>query len=102
MATIKTGDTVHILSGKDKGKTGKVIQVFPRERKVVVEGVNIIKKHLRTRREGEKGQILELSAPLAVSKVALVCSHCERGVRTGYTVEGKIKTRVCKKCTNAV
>ncbi|MBI5230310.1 MAG: 50S ribosomal protein L24 [Candidatus Magasanikbacteria bacterium] len=100
MKKIKIGDTIKVLAGKDKGKTGKVIQVFPHENKVAVEGVNIIKKHLRTRTQGQKGQILELSAPMAVSNVALLCSHCERGVRVGFRVEGKSKTRVCKKCNN--
>lgn len=102
MYKIKIGDNVKVLSGKNKGKTGKVIQVFPNLQKVAVEGVNIIKKHLRSRREGEKGQILELSAPLAVSKVALVCPHCDKGVRVGFKIDGESKTRVCKKCNNTL
>lgn len=102
MKKIKIGDNVRVLSGKDKGKTGKVIQVFVEDKKVAVEGVNIIKKHLRTRTQGQKGQILELSAPMAVSKVALVCPHCEKGVRVGFKVDGSVKTRVCKKCNNAL
>lgn len=102
MKKIKIGDNIRVLAGKDKGKTGKIIQVFPRENKVAIEGVNIIKKHLRTRTQGQKGQILELSAPMAISKVALVCPHCEKGVRVGFTVDGKSKTRVCKKCNNAL
>lgn len=102
MKKIKVGDNIRVLAGKDKGKIGKVIQVFPRENKIAIEGVNIIKKHLRTRTQGQKGQILELSAPMAISKVALVCPHCEKGVRAGFTVDGKSKTRVCKKCNNAL
>ena len=93
---------VLVLSGKDKGKTGKVTQAFPKEKKVVVEGVNIIKKHLRTRTQGQKGQILELSAPMTVSKVALLCPHCEKGVRVGFKVDGESKTRICRKCNNAL
>lgn len=95
---IKTNDKVKILSGKDKGKTGKVIQVFPTESKVVVEGVNTIKKHLRAKGKSEKGQVLELSAPVFTSKVQLVCPKCEKTVRIGYKAEGEKKYRVCRKC----
>lgn len=66
---IKTGDHVKVLTGTDKGKTGKVIQTFPRLQRVVVEGVNISKRHIRTRRQGEKGQIVEFSMPIHVSNV---------------------------------
>lgn len=102
MQKIKVGDNVRVLSGKDKGKTGKVIQSFPGVKKIVVEGVNIIKKHLKARRQGDKGQKLELSAPMAISKVALLCPHCEKGVRVGFKVDGESKSRVCKKCNNAL
>ncbi len=66
---IKTGDNVTVIAGKDKGKSGKVIQVFPKKQRVVVEGVNILKKHLRSRKQGEPGQRIELPAPLHVSNV---------------------------------
>jgi len=66
---IKTGDTVKVIAGKDKGKTGKVLQVFPKLNRVVVEGVNVAKKHLRTRQTGQKGQIIEFSMPLSASNV---------------------------------
>ena len=69
---IKTGDTVKVIAGKDKGKTGKVVQVFPALNRIVVEGVNIAKRHLRTRRQGEKGQIVEFSMPVNASNVLLV------------------------------
>lgn len=99
---IKTGDKVEIISGKDRGKNGKVIQVFPKELKVVVEGVNIVKKHLRTNRQGEKGQVIELSAPLAVSKVALLCPRCNSQARVGYKIEGQKKQRLCKQCKEII
>lgn len=102
MKKIKINDKVQILSGKDKGKVGKVIQVFPNENKMVVEGINIIKKHLRASKQGQKGQILELSAPLSIAKTAFFCPHCEKGVRVGFRLEGESKTRVCRKCNNAV
>lgn len=99
---IKTNDKVKILSGKYKGKTGKVIQVFPVEGKLVVEGMNVIKKHLRSRSKTEKGQVLELSAPFNVSKVLLVCPKCEKTVRVGYKSEGGKKFRYCRKCSQPI
>lgn len=66
---IKTGDLVKVMTGKDKGKTGKVLQTFPKLKRVVVEGVNVSKRHLRTRREGEKGQVVEFSMPIHISNV---------------------------------
>ncbi len=99
---IKTNDRVKILSGKDKGKEGKVIQVFPERGKVVVEGAGIMKKHLRTRKQGEKGQVIELAAPLAVAKVQLLCPKCNRASRTGYKLEAGKKKRVCCKCKEVI
>ncbi len=97
---IKTGDNVKVLSGKDRGKTGKIIQVLHDKTKgrdlVVVEGVNVIKKHLKTRKAGEKGQVLELSAPLHVSKVMLL-DGSKKPTRVGYKMEGDEKKRVSKK-----
>lgn len=95
---IKVNDKVKILSGKDRGKTGKVIQVFPREHRLVVEGLNIMKKHLKTRKQGEKGQVIELASPLDVSKAMLLCPKCEAGVRVGYKMDGDKKKRWCRKC----
>ncbi len=95
---IKTNDNVKIISGKDKGKTGKVLQVFPSESKVVVEGMNIIKKHLKSKKAGEPGQQIELSGPMAVSKVMLVCPKCQKAIRVGYAINGDQKQRVCRAC----
>jgi large subunit ribosomal protein L24 len=94
---IKTNDNVKVLSGKDAGKTGKVIQVFPKLEKAVVEGVNLMKKHLRVRKEGEKGQVLELAAPMHVSKLSLVCPHCGKSVRVGYKMDGETKKTILPK-----
>lgn len=99
---IKTGDKVFILSGKDKGKIGKVIQVLPKLDKVVVEGVNILKKHVRPRREGQKGQVIELSAPLAASKAMFYCPKCEKPRRLGYVLVADKKERRCQKCREVV
>ena len=95
---IKKGDNVKILSGKDRGKTGKVLSVDVKGGKVTVEGVNMYKKHVRPKREGEKGQVVELSRPLGISKVQVVCPHCHKSVRVGARKEGARKVRYCKKC----
>ena len=97
---IKTGDKVKILSGKDRGKTGKVIQVLFNKKKshhmVVVEGANILKKHMRPQKRGDKGQIIELPAPLDASNVMIIDSKSGKPTRVGYTVEGKSKKRIAK------
>ena len=95
---IKKGDTVKILSGKDKGKTGKVATIFRGDGRIIVEGVNIKKKHLRPRKQGQKGQTVEISAPLNSSNAMVVCPSCKKPSRLGIkTTDGK-KMRVCKKC----
>jgi large subunit ribosomal protein L24 len=101
---IKNGDKVQLMAGKDKGKSGKVIQVFPQLEKVVVEGVNLSKKHVKSK-QGAKGQIVEFSAPIAVSKVMLICPKCAKPTRVGAKVVGgeKVKrVRICKKCEAAL
>lgn len=95
---IKKGDQVLIISGKDRGKRGKVLDVFPKEEKVVVEGVNIRKKHIRPKKSGEKGQIVELPAALPISNVKLLCPKCGKAARVGYTVREGNKYKICKKC----
>ncbi len=99
---IKINDKVKVISGKDAGKTGKVIQVFPKEEKVVVEGANLIKKNMKPRKQGEKGQIMELAGPMQISKVALVCPKCSLITRVGYKIDGKDKKRVCRKCKEII
>ena len=108
---VKTGDTVILLTGKyedkfnSKGdrKTGKVLEVSPKEDKVIVEGINIITKHVKPTRMGEKGGIVKTEAPVYASKVQLVCPKCGAATRVGHTkVENKngktVSMRVCKKC----
>jgi large subunit ribosomal protein L24 len=99
---IKKGDTVKILKGKDRGKSGKVIRVFPAMNKVLVEGLNLYKKHVRPKRQGEKGEVVEIAKPLAAANVALLCPHCKQATRVGYKLEGIKKFRYCKKCKNNV
>ncbi len=95
---IKKGDKVKILSGKDRGKKGKVIEVLPRQGKLIVENLNLAKKHLRPQKEGEKGKRVEVAIPLPASKVMLICPNCGKPTRIGYKIEGKKKFRICKKC----
>ncbi len=99
---IKKGDTVLIISGKDRGKKGKVITSLPPENRVVVEGRNIIKKHVRPKKQGEKGQIVEVPAPLHVSNVKLICPKCKQPTRVGHKLAGDNKYRVCKKCNQEI
>jgi large subunit ribosomal protein L24 len=99
---IKVNDKVKILSGKDRAKEGKVIQVFAEEKKVVVDGVNLIKRHMRKRQQGEKGQVLELAGPIHLSNVMVVCPNCSKATRVGYKLDGDKKKRFCKKCQSFI
>lgn len=87
-----------MLSGKDRGKSGKVLRAFPKEEKVVIEGLNLVKRHRRPRRQGQKGEVISVPRPVAVSSVMLVCRHCKRPSRMGIRRDGKKMIRVCKKC----
>lgn len=102
---IKKGDTVLLIAGKDRTKKGKVIQVLPKEKRIVIEGLNIIKKHVRPRRTGEKGQRVEVPRPLDISNVKLVCPKCKKTTRVGYKIiqkGGEKKVRICKKCQQEI
>ena len=95
---IKKDDKVVVLSGKDKGKMGKVLVADPKGMKVIVEGVNVATKHQKPQKQGQDGGIIKVETPIYVSKVQLVCDKCGKGVRVGYKfVDGK-KVRVCRKC----
>lgn len=95
---IKKGDQVQMIAGKDRGKSGKILRVLPDVRRVVVEKLNMMKKHVRPRKEGEKGQIIAMPAAVNISNVMLVCAHCGKSSRVGYKLEGERKIRFCKKC----
>ncbi len=96
---IKKDDKIIMLSGKDKGKKGKVVKVIPKVGKIIVEGVNIVKKHRRPKKQGEKGQRIEVASPINISNAMMICPKCGKQTRVGYKVlENKEKVRVCKKC----
>ena len=100
---VKKDDTVKILAGKDKGKTGKVLKVLPEKQRVLVENLNIIKRHTRPTQANNEGGILEKEAPIAISNVQLVCSSCNTAARTGQRVlDDGSKVRFCKKCNEIV
>ncbi len=98
--SIKKDDTVVVLSGKDKGKRGTVLEVMPATRKVVVEGVNVVSRHTKPRKQGDEGGILKKSAPMYASKVMRVCPKCDKPTRPASIVKADgTKVRVCKKCS---
>ncbi len=99
---IKKGDTVVVLSGDDKGTRGKVIATSPSEKKVIVEGANIVSKHTKARRQGETSSIVKIEGAIYASKVALYCPECDKAVRTHVEFVGDKKVRVCSGKRNGV
>ena len=100
---VKTGDTVVVLSGKDKGKKGKVLAVSPKESKVIVEKVNIVSKHIKPRRMGEPGGIIKAEGAMYSAKVQIICPRCKKPTRVGHKVNADgTKDRICKKCGEAL
>ncbi|HIT85541.1 MAG TPA: 50S ribosomal protein L24 [Candidatus Ornithomonoglobus intestinigallinarum] len=96
---VKRGDMVKVIAGKDKGMEGKVITAMPNEGKVIVEGVAIVSKHQKARRQGQESGILKMEAPIDASNVMRVCSKCGKAARTGIKIlEDGSKVRYCKKC----
>jgi len=102
---IKKDDQILVKAGKDKGKKGKVQKALPAIKKIIVEDIQLVKKHVRGRKEGEKGQVIQIPQPLSVSNVALICPHCKKSTRIGYRLSAdnkKPKVRFCKKCQKAI
>ncbi|MFO7321074.1 MAG: 50S ribosomal protein L24 [Chloroflexota bacterium] len=106
MQRIKKGDTVEVIAGKDLGERGEVIAVFPKENRVQVSGVNILKKHEKARQAGNRqvpAQIVEFEGKLHLSNVMLVCPKCDKKTRVGFRVrENGFKVRVCRACGNEI
>ena len=95
---VKKNDTVVVLSGKDKGKQGKVLSVDPENRKVIVEGVSVASRHQKPRRQGEEGGIIKMETPIYASKVMTVCPKCDKATRVAHKIVDGKKVRVCKHC----
>lgn len=98
---LKINDTIKVLSGDDTGRTGKISKVFIGENKVLVEGINTYKKHIKAQ-NNQEGGIVTLSRPISSSKVQLVCPHCKKATRVKYSGTKKDKVRVCKKCDKPI
>lgn len=100
---VKTGDTVVVLNGKERGKKGKVLAVSPKEGKVIIEGVNMVSKHVKPRKMGESGGIVKAEGAMYACKVQVVCPHCEKPTRVAHKFsEDGTKSRICKKCSKSL
>ncbi len=95
---VKKGDNVQVLSGNDKGKTGEILEVIPKADKIIVKDVNIRKKHVKARKQGDESGIISVECAIPASKVSVVCPKCGKATRVGYSVEKDKKVRICKKC----
>ena len=95
---IKKGDTVQVLSGNDKGKTGEVLEIIQKTEKIIVKGINVRKKHVKPRKQGEEGGIIPVECAIHSAKVAVVCPKCNKPTRIGIEVEKDQKVRICRKC----
>jgi large subunit ribosomal protein L24 len=103
MMKIKSKDIVKVLCGKDRGKTGKVLQVLPKLQRASVEGLNLLIKNIKSRKRGEKGQKINFPSPIHLSNLALICSKCGQATRVGFKIlEDRKKVRVCKKCKETI
>jgi len=103
MRKLKKGDTVQIISGKDKGKKGKILRIFLETDKALVEGLNLAKKHKRKTRDDQKGGIVQIEMPIKISNLAFVCKHCNRASKVGFTIlkDGN-KARFCRTCKEVI
>ncbi len=100
---LRKNDNIKIIAGKEKGKTGKITNTLPKKGKVVIDGLNMYKKHVRPKRQGEKGQTISVSRPIDVSNVMLICASCGKTTRIGIEIaENGSKKRYCKRCNVAI
>ena len=95
---IKKGDTVKVLAGNDKGKTGEVLAIHPKTEKIIVKDVNVRKKSVKAKKQGDESGIIAIECAIPSSKVSVVCPKCGKATRIGYKVDGDKKVRICKKC----
>jgi len=99
---VKRDDTVIVISGDDKGKRGKVVEVSPKEGKIIVSGVHVVSKHTKPRKQGDAGGIIKVDGPIYADKVMPYCSKCSKGVRIKHIIKDNKKIRVCAKCGAAL
>ena len=99
---IKKGDTVKIVSGKDRGKSGSVLNVFPEDEKISIDGLNLYKRRVRPKKQGQKGETVTTPRPVHISNVMIVCSSCKKPSRVGHRYESDSKIRYCKKCKASI
>ncbi len=97
---LKNGDKIRVLYGKDKGREGVISRIYSNQEKILIDGINIYKKHIKKTETTPQGGVVELPRPLAVSKVAIICGKCKKLTRIGYKSENGRKFRICKKCGN--
>lgn len=103
MAFIRKNDTVMVIAGKEKGKKGRVLAVYPKKGRIIVEKLNIIKRHQRPTQKQKQGGIIEKEGPIHISNVMLLCGRCDKPTRVSYSIlEGGKKIRMCKKCGEAI
>lgn len=103
MIKIRKNDTVQVIKGKDNGKKGRVLQVYTGAGRILVEGVNLVKKHKKQTRQDQTGGIISIERPMAVGNVMLVCKSCNRPVRVGFSIQADTtKARICKKCREVI
>ncbi len=99
---LKKGDKVKVMVGKDKGREGTVDRVYVKQNKVLVPGVNVYKRHVKKTEDRKEGGIVDIARSLEVSKVMLICPKCKKPARVGYSVEGKKRFRICKRCRSRI
>ncbi|MBU3958413.1 MAG: 50S ribosomal protein L24 [Candidatus Omnitrophica bacterium] len=103
MLKIRQGDTVEVIKGNDRGKKGKVLKILPRERRAIVEGINLVKKHKRRTQQDQQGGIISIETPINLSNLMLFCKNCSSPKRIGFMfLKDGTKSRFCKKCKEAI
>lgn len=99
---LKKGDNIKVIKGKDKGKTGKIEKVFPKEYSLIVANINLYKRHLKARSQSQPAEIVTLTKPIHEENVAFICPKCGKTARIGYKIEKGVKSRICKKCNSEI
>lgn len=99
---IHKNDTIKIMVGKEKGKTGKVVRAYPEKNKILIDGLNLYRKRVKPKRQGEKGEIIMVPRSINISNAMLICPSCKNPVKVGYSISDGVKKRVCKKCHSII